>query len=96
MESTKMTLPELIEDLERFKSEYKDSKDPEIRKMCGYLQTVTDKLRMYFAYFEHQKFRIEHSQVFWNAALDNIKELVGEVNPEAEDTSTDLLHLLGE
>lgn len=96
MESTKMTLPELIEVLERFKNEYKESKDPEIRKLCGYLQTVTDKLRMYYVYFEHQKLRIENSQVFWNAALENLKEIVGEANADTEDMSPDLLDLLGE
>lgn len=96
MESTKMTLPELIQYINTFCLDYQQSPDPEIQKLCGYLGTVNDRLGRFFVYFEHQKVRIEQSQSFWDAALESLKEIVGESNPSNEDLSTDILDLLGD
>lgn len=96
MESTKMTLPELMQTIDTFRLEYQPSPDPEIQKLCGYLGMVNEKLGRFLVYFEHQKIRIEQSQSFWDAALESLKEIVGEANPSNEDLSTDILDLLGD
>ena len=96
MESTKMTLPELIQYINTFCHDYQQSPDSEIQKLCGFLGTVNDRLGRFFVYFEHQKVRIEQSQSFWDAALESLKEIVGEVNASPEDLSTDLLELMDE
>ena len=88
-----MTLKFIADTIETFISQYKDSVDPEIRKVCGFLRNTVDIINAYIRFFQRQKARIERSQEYYAGALEDINSVLGDESSVSDD-STEQLHLL--
>lgn len=75
-----MTIHQVVETLEAFKDEYKDVKDPEVKKLCGFVTNTINILNAYIRFFTYSKARIQRSQQYYEEALVVIDQLIEDVN----------------
>lgn len=91
-----MTIHQLIEQLDTFRNQYDTSMDPEVKKMCLFITSVIEKLNGYLAFFNHQKLRIEQSQVYYAEILETLNSLVGDINNDTTTPDDGILDLVGD
>lgn len=77
-----MTVHELVQTLEDFRTEYNPSLDPGVRKLCGFVTNTIDVLNSYERFFIDQKGRVERSQSYYTEVLEVLDNLVGDANED--------------
>lgn len=85
-----MTIYHVIDTLDEFREEYSHSMDPEVKKLCGFIDNTMTVLEGYIRFFSHAKAQIERSQQYYEGALETINDLLeGDVDGESEDENPD-------
>lgn len=85
-----MTLKFIVDTIETFIAQYKDSVDPEIRKVCGFLRNTVDIINAYIRFFQRQKALIERSQEYYSGALEDINSVLGDESNDPVDPGEQL------
>lgn len=79
-----MTIQDLVNTLTDFKDEYKESKDREVRRMCGFVTNTIEILNSYARFFYFSKKQIEKSQEYYESALETLNKLLLDENGEEQ------------
>lgn len=75
-----MTIKTVVDTLNEFRTEYASCRDPEVRRLCGFMTNTIDVLNKYLKFFSVSKARIEQSQIYYEEALEVINQLLGDTN----------------